>query len=118
VRFIGVADEAAQRIAEPRPGRFPFFDQRLERRLAHDREDNVAYDAVGLRERCVGEREEYVRPAGNAFRIVEECLTNAAIGLRVDAMDGIHEQICEVSVMARPRKNANAASQVSRIASA
>ncbi len=54
VRLVRASNESAQRVAERRTRRLPFFDEIAQRRLADDRKDDVAYDPVGVGERRIG----------------------------------------------------------------
>ena len=57
---VGIADDGAQRRPIGRAGRLPFLDEVAQGLLAGDREHDLAHDAVGLRQRGVGQLEQDV----------------------------------------------------------
>lgn len=80
MEFVRVPDGSAQRRAVTRSGRSPLFDQRPQRWLVDDREDDVANDAVGMREGGIGDVKEEALLTADSFEILKQLVLDASLG--------------------------------------
>ncbi len=93
VAAVGVADDGAQCCPVGRAGRFPFLDQVAQGLLAGYREHNLADDAIGSRQRGVGQLEQDVLLAADALEIVEQFALDLPLGVSADAMNGLDQKV-------------------------
>ncbi len=86
MEFVRVPDGSAQRRAVTRSGRSPLFDQRPQRWLVDDREDDVANDAVGMREGGIGDVKEEALLTADSFEILKQLVLDASLGAGVNGL--------------------------------
>ena len=93
MRFVRVADEGTPGIVKSWARGFPLFDQILKRCFSDNGEDDIANDAVRLRQRRIGKPEQQIGLPGDPTEIVEQRFVDAALRFGVYAVDGVHEEV-------------------------
>jgi hypothetical protein len=98
--------------AEPRPARLVFAHQVTQLLFAtRRREDHIAYAAIGLPNRGLGDAKEHCCLARHALQIIQQLLLDTLLGAHTNFVDGLDEEIDQAVCHLTPAQPAQRGNQ-------